>query len=85
MITHQSWHWMVMMALLLAVSVIAVGTGAISIPARDIVAARRAGMASVAALWGYREAHEDPLEWNADRNVAEPCGLLDAGVLAHGR
>ena len=53
--------------------------------ARDIVAARRAGMASVAALWGYREAHEDPLDWNADRNVAEPCGLLDPGVLAHGR
>jgi phosphoglycolate phosphatase len=52
---------------------------------RDIVAARAAGMASVAALWGYREAHEDPFAWKADRNVAEPAGLLDPGVLAHGR
>jgi phosphoglycolate phosphatase len=49
---------------------------------RDIVAARAAGMASVAALWGYREAHEDPLAWNADRTVAEPDGLLEPGVLA---
>jgi 2-phosphoglycolate phosphatase len=49
---------------------------------RDIVAARAAGMASVAALWGYREAHEDPATWLADRSVAEPRGLLDPGVLA---
>jgi phosphoglycolate phosphatase len=49
---------------------------------RDIVAARAAGMGSVAALWGYREAHEDPLAWNADRSVAEPDGLLAPGVLA---
>jgi phosphoglycolate phosphatase len=49
---------------------------------RDIVAARAAGMASVAALWGYREAHEDPFAWNADRTVAEPDGLLAPGVLA---
>jgi phosphoglycolate phosphatase len=49
---------------------------------RDIVAARRAGMASVAALWGYREAHEDPLAWNADRAVAAPRGMLVPGVLA---
>lgn len=33
--------------------------------ARDIEAARAAGMASVAALWGYREAHEDPRSWGA--------------------
>jgi 2-phosphoglycolate phosphatase len=49
---------------------------------RDIVAARAAGMASIAALWGYREAHEDPRAWNADRNVAEPDGLLAPGVLS---
>jgi 2-phosphoglycolate phosphatase len=49
---------------------------------RDILAARAAGMASVAALWGYREAHEDPAAWNADRTVAGPEGLLDPGVLA---
>jgi phosphoglycolate phosphatase len=49
---------------------------------RDIVAARRAGMASVAALWGYRQAHEDPRAWNADRNVVAPRGMLLPGVLA---
>jgi phosphoglycolate phosphatase len=49
---------------------------------RDIVAARDAGMASVAALWGYREAHEDPATWRADHAVALPFGLLAPGVLA---
>mgnify|MGYP002777924756 CR=1 FL=1 len=34
--------------------------------ARDIEAARAAGMASAAALWGYREGHEDPSDWGAD-------------------
>ena len=33
--------------------------------ARDIEAAKAAGMPSVAALWGYREAHEDPRTWGA--------------------
>jgi len=33
--------------------------------ARDIEAAKAAGMPSAAALWGYREAHEDPREWGA--------------------
>lgn len=33
--------------------------------ARDVEAARAAGMPSVAALWGYREAHEDPQAWGA--------------------
>ena len=33
--------------------------------ARDIEAAKAAGMPSVAALWGYREAHEDPRAWGA--------------------
>jgi 2-phosphoglycolate phosphatase len=49
--------------------------------ARDIVAAHAAGMASVAALWGYREAHEDPAQWRADRTVELPAGLLAPGVL----
>jgi 2-phosphoglycolate phosphatase len=49
---------------------------------RDIVAARRAGMPAVAALWGYREAHEDPHAWGADRLAAEPVDLLGPGVLA---
>lgn len=34
--------------------------------ARDIEAARAAGMPSVAACWGYREADENPRDWAAD-------------------
>ena len=48
---------------------------------RDIVAARRAGMASVAALWGYRQAHEDPRDWRPDRCAGMPRDLLRAGML----
>ena len=33
---------------------------------RDIQASRAAGMPSIAALWGYRQAHEVPAEWGAD-------------------
>lgn len=49
---------------------------------RDILAARRAGMKSVVALWGYREAHEDPAGWGADRTAATPRDLLRSGMLA---
>lgn len=42
---------------------------------RDIQAARAAGMAAVAALWGYREAHEDPQAWGADLLIAHPLEL----------
>ena len=48
---------------------------------RDIVAARAAGMKSVAALWGYREAHEDPLAWAPDVCAALPRDLLRPGML----
>jgi len=48
---------------------------------RDIVAAHRAGMKSVAALWGYREANEDPRSWRPDVLVEQPLGLLADGVL----
>lgn len=48
---------------------------------RDIVAARRAGMKSVAALWGYREAHEDPSAWRPDALASLPRDLLAPGVL----
>jgi N-acetyl-D-muramate 6-phosphate phosphatase len=48
---------------------------------RDIVAARRAGMKSVAVLWGYREAHEDPRDWRPDALIDTPTGLLAPGVL----
>jgi phosphoglycolate phosphatase len=47
---------------------------------RDILAARAAGMASVAALWGYRLDGDDPLAWRADAMVAAPADLLDAGA-----
>lgn len=34
---------------------------------RDIIAARAAGMPSIAALWGYRLDEDDPQSWQADR------------------
>jgi 2-phosphoglycolate phosphatase len=42
---------------------------------RDIEAGRRAGMATVAAGWGYLDG-EDPFDWNADSVVAQPSQLL---------
>ena len=49
---------------------------------RDIVAARNAGMKSVAALWGYRLDTDDPHAWQADAAVAMPGDLLLPGLLA---
>jgi phosphoglycolate phosphatase len=49
---------------------------------RDIEAARRAGMKSVAALWGYRLEHEDPYSWAADAAVEAPRDLLLPGLLS---
>ena len=43
---------------------------------RDVVAARAAAMPSIAALWGYRLAADDPITWQADRLVARPGDLL---------
>ena len=54
---------------------------------RDIQAARAAGMPSVVALWGYREAHENPDDWRADRCISHPlelCFELADGI-GHGR
>jgi 2-phosphoglycolate phosphatase len=48
---------------------------------RDIVAARKAGMKSVAALWGYRLDTEDPHSWQADAAVDMPRDLLLPGIL----
>ena len=45
---------------------------------RDILAARAAGMPSVAALWGYRPAADDPRTWCADTLVADPAALQQA-------
>ena len=49
---------------------------------RDIVSARRAGLKSVAALWGYRLEHEDPYSWAADAAVEAPRDLLLPGLLS---
>ena len=43
---------------------------------RDIVAARAAGMPSIAALWGYRLDDDVPESWQADAMAAEPRDLL---------
>jgi phosphoglycolate phosphatase len=54
---------------------------------RDIQAARAAGMAAVAALWGYREAHENPQDWGADLHIAHPlelCFELAEGLVRDG-
>jgi len=48
---------------------------------RDIVAARNAGMKSIAALWGYRLDSEDPYAWEADEAIVEPAHLMLPGVL----
>ncbi|AMJ55605.1 MULTISPECIES: phosphoglycolate phosphatase [Stenotrophomonas] len=42
---------------------------------RDILAARAAGMPSVAALWGYRLDADDPLAWQADSLCGQPSEL----------
>jgi phosphoglycolate phosphatase len=52
---------------------------------RDIQAARAACMPSVAALWGYRQAHEDPRAWGANFVIAHPDELFAATVAGHGR
>ena len=44
---------------------------------RDIVSARAAGMTSIAALWGYRQAHEEPALWLADVMVEEARMLIE--------
>ncbi|WP_422505997.1 phosphoglycolate phosphatase [Stenotrophomonas sp. GZD-301] len=45
---------------------------------RDIVAANAAGMASVAALWGYRLDADDPHAWGAERMAEHPAQLQRA-------
>ncbi len=42
---------------------------------RDIVAARAAGMPSIAALWGYRLDGDDPETWQADLRCESPHAL----------
>ena len=44
---------------------------------RDVVAARAAGMPSIAVTWGYRLDGEDPETWLAEAIAREPRELLD--------
>jgi len=44
---------------------------------RDIQSARAAGMPSIAALWGYRLGHDDPISWQAEVMLEQPADLLD--------
>ncbi len=48
----------------------------------DVVAARRAGMRSVVALYGYIAADDDPRSWRADTSIDAPHELL-AWIDAH--
>jgi 2-phosphoglycolate phosphatase len=43
---------------------------------RDIEAGRRAGMYTIAAAYGYIEAHDDPASWNADATANHSEELL---------
>jgi phosphoglycolate phosphatase len=43
---------------------------------KDVVAARRAGMRCVAALYGYIAADDDPRNWHADATIDTPGDLL---------
>jgi phosphoglycolate phosphatase len=47
---------------------------------RDILAARAAGMPSIAALWGYRLDSDDPLAWGASSLAGTPRELLVPGT-----
>ncbi|MDF0535844.1 HAD-IA family hydrolase [Shewanella yunxiaonensis] len=42
---------------------------------RDIIAAKAASMPSAAALWGYIDANDDPLQWDADVLLPQPSHL----------
>ncbi|UNK44136.1 phosphoglycolate phosphatase [Luteimonas sp. S4-F44] len=43
--------------------------------ARDILAARAAGMPSIVALWGYRLDDDDPIAWQGDAMLDTPDAL----------
>lgn len=45
---------------------------------RDIEAGRAAGMATIAAAYGYIPQSEDPSDWGADLVIQRPAELLDA-------
>ncbi|HVF38984.1 MAG TPA: iron ABC transporter permease [Gemmatimonadaceae bacterium] len=39
MISHRAWHWPLLIVVLIGLCIIAIGTGAIAIPARDVLSA----------------------------------------------
>jgi len=43
---------------------------------RDIIAGKRAGMLTLAALYGYIGEHENPIEWHADGYIRSPAEIL---------
>lgn len=45
--------------------------------ATDVVASKAAGTKSLVALYGYIDANEEPLLWNADGYVREPIEIID--------
>ncbi|HUQ47380.1 MAG TPA: iron ABC transporter permease [Gemmatimonadaceae bacterium] len=66
MITHRRWHWVAITGALAALCVIAVGSGAISIPAREVIDAIR--------------GNGDPMIVSIVRNLRMPRVLLGALV-----
>ena len=44
---------------------------------RDILAGHRAGMRTVAALYGYIRPDVDPYSWHADHYIQDPLEILD--------
>lgn len=44
---------------------------------RDVIAGRRAGMATVIARYGYLGVDDDPEGWGADAAIDDPVALLD--------
>ena len=45
---------------------------------RDIDAGRAAGMATIAAAYGYIRADDDPAQWGATAVIRRPADLIDA-------
>lgn len=66
MITHRRWHWVAITAVLAALCMIAVGTGAVSIPAREVIDAIR--------------GDGDPMIVSIVRNLRMPRVVLGALV-----
>jgi 2-phosphoglycolate phosphatase len=49
--------------------------------ARDVEAARAAGLRPIAAAWGYRDASDDINRWGADLVLEHPLDLLTSDAL----